>query len=252
MVYKSLTEVPHNLKEGIDWLVALRGDDCRSHMESIAAALYDLLADKPIGLTKVPALEEVKVITKEFMERKHINNQEFVQTLLRRFNGPMDKTNIHFKRFMHKNDGDYDNIIKLKRLSPESMARFLGLVVYGCDKFLKHMKIPDEYKSAYSSEATWEASCAEDPEACAVVLVGIAPMLYTGLRSLKDASDEANKDPSNGETRTRLRKVLRAVGYRRSKRRANISVSFMSKALSDVDKDVLDILYDFAGFWAFY
>ncbi|GBE61030.1 hypothetical protein, conserved [Babesia ovata] len=252
MVYFSLIEAPHNLKEGIDWLMALRGTDAEANLKALGAAVHHLLADKPVGLTKIESLEFIKHITKEFLERKHIKNQEFVQTLLCRFNGPMDKSNLPLKRCFRKIDGDYDNIVKGLRLKPDSMGLCLGRVAYGCDKFLKHMKIPDEYKSAYSSKATWESSCAQDPEACAVVFVGIAPMLYTGLRSLKDATEAANADEKDEGARRRLRKVLRAVGYRRSKRRSNISVPFMSQALGDVDKDVLDILYDFAGFWAFY
>ncbi|GBE60807.1 hypothetical protein, conserved [Babesia ovata] len=251
MMYNSLTEVPRNLKEGIDWLMALRGTDAETNLKAMGAALYNFLVDKPVGKMEVPALEEVKLITKEFLERKPIKKQIFVQCLLRRFEEPLNRSGASIK-FLHRNESDYCNIVQKMHFKPDAMGLYLGRVAYGCDKFLKHMKIPDQYKSAYSPEATWESSCTEDPEACAIVFVGIAPMLYAGLRSLKYATRIALKNEAYDKTRWRLKTILRAVGYRRSKRRSNISVSFMSQALSDVDKDVLEILYDFAGFWAFY
>ncbi|CDR98078.1 hypothetical protein BBBOND_0405630 [Babesia bigemina] len=251
MVYTSLTEAPHDLKECIDWLIALRGSDAERHLKAMGAALHKFLVDKPVGKMELPALEEVKLITKEFLERKPIQKQLFVKGLLRIFEEPMNRSGIVFRLF-YGQESDCCNIVQQNHLEPYAMGLYLGRVVYGCDRFMKHMKIPDQYKSAYSSDATWEASCAEDPEACAVVLVGIAPMLYAGLRSLKYVTRLALQNEANEKARRRLKTVLRAVGYRRSKRRCNITVSFMSRALSEVDKDVLEIIYDIAGFWAFY
>ncbi|GBE60949.1 hypothetical protein, conserved [Babesia ovata] len=252
MAFDSLTRAPRNLKEGIDWLIALRGTDAKKNLTAMGDALHDLLADKPIGKMEFLPLKKVKIFSRDFLMKPSLRDQPFVDELLEKFNAPMDKTDLPLKRLSSSMDSDYFNIIKKKRLQPEAMARFLGLVVYGCDKFLKHMKIPDQYESVYSPEATWDASCAQDPEACAVVFVGIAPMLYAGLRSLKDATKAAAKDESNARARKRLADVLRAVGYKDSERRPHMRISYIFEALSDVDQDVLDILCDFSAFWAFY
>ncbi|CDR95427.1 hypothetical protein BBBOND_0205850 [Babesia bigemina] len=44
MVYTSLTEVPHNLKEGIDWLVALKGTYGENNLKTIVGAIQKFLS----------------------------------------------------------------------------------------------------------------------------------------------------------------------------------------------------------------
>ncbi|GBE59770.1 hypothetical protein, conserved [Babesia ovata] len=254
MVYNSLTEVPRNLKEGIDWLVALRGTDAEKNLAAMGAALYKFLAEKPVGFTEVPALEKVKLISKEFLEKPALRNMWPARAMLRRFNDPMYKEQgLIAKWFGDLQKSDYENVIQTRGVKPETIAKNLVKAVAGCEQFLENVKIPDQYESAYNSEATWEASCAKDPEACAVVLVGVAPMLYAGLRSLKVASE--------GETRggvpmalgmSSLGSVLIAVGYEETQWRAAMTASYVFKALKGVSHQVLTTLYDLSGFWAFY
>ncbi|CDR93916.1 hypothetical protein BBBOND_0102450 [Babesia bigemina] len=252
MVYNSLTEAPRNLKEGIDWLIALRGTDAKKNIIALGSAVYDLLADAPVGNMKLPTLEEVKLITKEFLEKPEIKGRWFASRLLQKFNEPRRTPNLHFKRLFNKYKSDYHNVVQKKELQRKDMGLYLGRVVYGCDTLVKHMKVPDQYESAYSSEASWDASCSRHPAACAVVFVGIAPMLYAGLYSLKYVTSIALTNESNNTVRERLAELLSAVGYDESYRRPRMKISYIFEALKDVDKDVLDILYDFSGFWAFY
>ncbi|GBE63091.1 hypothetical protein, conserved [Babesia ovata] len=254
MVYKSLTDVPHNLKEGIDWLVALRGADAEKNLAAMGAAVYKFLADKPVGKMEHQALEKIKLISKEFLEKPELKEMWPANELLRRFKGPMSKKRpgCLASCFGSTLESDYKNVVQTKGLTAETIAKKLGKVVNGCEKFLEKIKSPDEYKSSYSSEATWEASCAKDPEACAVVLVGIAPMLYTGLRCLRKASYDATLAGVPYVRCTMLGCVLKAVGYERSECCAKISGSYVFKALGNVKFQMLVTLYDLAGFWAFY
>ncbi|CDR96712.1 hypothetical protein BBBOND_0306160 [Babesia bigemina] len=268
MVYTSLTEAPHNLKEGIDWLMALKGTDGVKNVKAMSEALYNFLADKPVGKMELPALEEVKLISKDFLGLPQLKGPSSVGEILglpqikgpspvgdlqKRYETPMDKTScMWLKRMWTLNESDYDNIVEAWGLTTEDFIYKLGRVMHATEKFLEGVKISDQYESAYSTEATWEASCSEKPEDCAVVLVGMAPMLYAGLLSLKDASQRAAKKGPQSKEETRLREVLEAVGYVETQRNDNLSGSDVLMALSDVDKQLLYILYDFAGYWAFY
>ncbi|GBE61682.1 hypothetical protein, conserved [Babesia ovata] len=254
MVYTSLTEVPRNLKEGVDWLIALKGTDAKNNLKAMGAALFNFLAGTPVGYTEVPALENIKLITKEFMEIPALKYLWPARAMLRKFNDPKYKEcGVLARWFADVQKSDYTNVVDAGHLTAEPMAENLGKVVDGCERFLESIKIPDQYKSAYSPEATWEASCAKDPEACAVILVGIAPMLYTGLRSLNVASEaESYRRQIWLQSPISLTDVVKAVGYKDPGCRDDLSDSDILKALKGVSYQTLVTLYDLSGFWAFY
>ncbi|GBE62553.1 hypothetical protein, conserved [Babesia ovata] len=253
MQFDSLTEAPRNLKEGIDWLMALRGTDAERNLTAMGAALYNFLADKPVGLMELPALENVKHLSKDFMWQKELKDQWPVNIMLRRFNNPMDKTQGKFSETTgFVEESDFENVIQTKGVKPKDIAKDLGNVVDACEKFLRSIKVPDHYISAYSREATWEASCSKDPEACAVVFVGIAPMLYAGLNALMATCIAAFFRGSNSTGYNNMREVLRALGYVEPECRAGISAPNAVMALGGVDKRVVTTIYDLSGFWAFY
>ncbi|GBE58906.1 hypothetical protein, conserved [Babesia ovata] len=253
MVYSSLTDIPRNLKEGIDWLIALRGTDAEKNLKALGEALYKFLADKPVGKRELPALENVKLISKKFLEKPELKDMWPASELLGRFNKPMNKNFVGLaKCFNNADESDYKNVVKARRLTPKTIAEKLGKIVAGCEKLLESVKNPEQYYSSYTSEATWEASCAENPEACAVVLVGIAPMLYTGLRSLREESKVGTGVlPLSGKGKP-MGKVLKAVGYKESEYRAGMTGLSIRNALKGLTLEVLDTIYDLCGFWAFY
>ncbi|CDR97708.1 hypothetical protein BBBOND_0402000 [Babesia bigemina] len=253
MVYTSLTEAPHNLKDGIDWLIALRGTDAEANLKAMGAAIHKLLADKPVGYTEVPGLEAVKQISKEFMEKPELKYHWCVERLLKRFNKPMGKApSLLEKWFGIIAESDYANVVQNHGFDRQAMSDKLAQVVDSCDKFLNEMKDPDHYTSAYGSDATWAKSCAKDPEACAVILVGVAPMLYTGLRSLWDVSFFAAKKIPPFNSKRRLLDMLKAVGYGEPVCPAGIGASDVRKAFNLMEVDIFTTLYDLGGFWAFY
>ncbi|GBE59176.1 hypothetical protein, conserved [Babesia ovata] len=253
MVYNSLTEAPHNLKEGIDWLIALKGTDAEKSLAAMGAALYGFLADKPVGKVELPALENVKSISKEFMEKQELKGRWFVKKILRKIKEPIGKSRKELdKHFRRIEESDYKNIVMSKCLTAEKITQKLGKVVDCCEKFLESIKSPKQYDSAYSSEATWNASCAKDPEACAVVLVGIAPMLYAGIRSVWEESKTGPAGWNCSKKDKPMGNILKAVGYVEPECHADMGASYVLRALGGVKVHVLNILYDLAGFWAFY
>ncbi|CDR95711.1 hypothetical protein BBBOND_0208650 [Babesia bigemina] len=252
MAYNWLTDVPRNFKEAIDWLIALKGTDGVNNLKAMGTAIHAILANKPAGFTKVPALEDVKLITKEFLEKDNIKDLSPASDMLQRFSKPMIKSNSYAKKFNFE-ESDYVNVISTRAMKPEDIAHDITELVYGCAKFLEEIKTPDKYNSAYSPETNWEASCARNPQACAVVFVGIAPMLFVGLRSLQFAS---YSDGFNWLRFNRMKvsmvDVLEAMGYKKSELPLIKNGSNVFNALKNVSSRMLSTLYDLSGFWAFY
>ncbi|CDR95845.1 hypothetical protein BBBOND_0209980 [Babesia bigemina] len=240
--------------EGIDWLVALKGDDAEKNLAALGAALHKFLADKPVGKMVLPALEKAKIFSKDLMTHKALKDQWPANVMLERFITPMDKDPGAFAKIIGiVDESDYKNIVQARGMKPEHIAKDLGKVVDGCEKFLENIKNADKYESTYSSEATWAGSCVEDPEACAIVLVGMAPMLYVGLRALRMASLSETQSWLHPGALEHLGNVLNALGYRGSGCRANMSGSYLYKLLQyNVNFKVLETIYRLAGFWAFY
>ncbi|GBE60776.1 hypothetical protein, conserved [Babesia ovata] len=232
MVFHSLTDIPRNLKEGIDWLMAIKGTDS---IDALGAAVHKFLSGKSAGLTTVPTLENIKLISMGFMWRKELRDLWPASHLLGKFIDTVENKSGNLAITMGSN--------------PDAVAQKLGKVADGCAKFLGDIKHPEQYKSAYCSKSTWAKSCSKNPEDCAAIFVGIAPMLFVGLESLRDASKgESCLFGSDDVTKHRLRTVLKAMGYRKRRLRPNMGGYDVRKALSNVQKDVLSILDDISGF----
>ncbi|CDR95660.1 hypothetical protein BBBOND_0208140 [Babesia bigemina] len=253
MVYQSLTDVPQNLKEGIDWLIALKGDDPQHFLQAMGTALHELLSSYPAGLTRLPALEKIKPTTKKFLQQKELQDQPFVEILLERFHKPLkrDFTTVPMCDG-HIVESTNTNVVVARRVTPRSIAKSIGEVVDVAEKFLEGIKETDGYVSVYGEDATWIDSCLEDPEACAVVFVGIAPMLYAGLRTLRKVSAAAVKQGPDSDAAKHLGPIIKALGFDDGVCRDDLSAPAIRNALRGINPRILTIIYDIAGFLAFY
>ncbi|GBE61679.1 hypothetical protein, conserved [Babesia ovata] len=252
VAYHALTEPPRNVKECMDWLIALKGKDGEKNMAALGAAVHKFLADKPVGYTKVPALEKVKHITKQFLYKSGIWNIWPAKRIMSRFNIRMFKEFCWFTKFFTFYKSDYENIIQTKGLTAKDIADKLGDVVSGCERFLKHIKNPGQYKSAYCPEATWDASFAKNPEACAVILVGIGPMFYAGLESLLLEFEVLYITGLSHYCFDNIHMMVKALGFKEPECRSSPSIVDVNRALSRLDDHELYTIYDLSGFWAFY
>ncbi|GBE58756.1 Probable serine threonine- kinase kinX, putative [Babesia ovata] len=252
MVYDSLTDIPHDFREGIDWLIALKGKGGKN-MAAMGAAVYKFLADKPDDSNQLPIFLKVKLITKHFLEQPELKDLRAVELLLQNFHKPRDRNSGSFGKFFRDFDKcDDEDAVKDWGITAENIAEKLSKSVDGCEKFLKSIKMPGQYKPAYSSKATWDASCSQDPEACAAVLVGIAPMLYAGLMSLWDATDPAEFRLAPSRAKENLEKLLNALRCVKPECHDSMSRSDIVDALGGVDIDVLNTLIELSGFWEFH
>ncbi|GBE61152.1 hypothetical protein, conserved [Babesia ovata] len=199
MVYTSLTEAPRNLRESIDWLMALRGADAEANLKALGAAVHHLLADKPVGFTDVPALENVKLITKEFLEQEELRDNPFVEDLLGIYTAPMNKSPEGLDSdSVAVEESDHENFIKVWGLTAKMVADNLG------------------------------------------------------LRSLRELGDLSVADESLSEEKEDIVYALEALGYNDSEFRAGMSRLDLIRVLKPVDSRMLGMIYDFAGFRAFY
>ncbi|CDR97953.1 hypothetical protein BBBOND_0404410 [Babesia bigemina] len=252
MVYTSLTEAPHNLKEGIDWLMALKGTSGENTLMHMVGTIHHLFSDHSAGNNPLPSLDKIKRISKKFLEKPELRDNMLVKKVLEKFN-PVDGTaNTGFRRYWHKQFDEYGRVVGVKGAKPEYIEECLSNVMDGFEKLLDDIKNPDQYESAYSAEATWEASCAKNPEDCAVILVGIAPMLYAGLISLWGTSESKTGEFHRFAGSRSFGEVLRALGYVQPQCRADINGSKLFKNFEGLDDDLLHNTYDLAGFDVFY
>ncbi|GBE59610.1 hypothetical protein, conserved [Babesia ovata] len=246
MQFDSLTMVPRNLKEAIDWLLATEVNEDSKIWWSMGQALTSLFERQPAGVKVLPALEVIKQVSKDFLEQKELRSLPFVKSLLQKFYQPKSNTTGDGPEIQKKHVGS------ARGVGPRTMARSVCRTLYVCDLFLDDIKHPDQYTSAYDSEVTWFGSCKDNPEACAVVFVGIAPMLYAGLRSLKEASKAALEEGPGSKAELRLAELLKAVGYDEPECKEDLTAPDVHKALRGVDMPMLYTIYDFAGVWGFY
>ncbi|CDR97740.1 hypothetical protein BBBOND_0402290 [Babesia bigemina] len=252
MVYNSLTEAPRNLKESFDWLIAVKGTDAEKNVKALGAAIHKFLADKPVGVTRIPSLEKVKRLSRDFMQKAELKNMPMVKEMLVSFNAPVAKHASSARHLLGEYSSDYKNVIQERRLRPGNISDSVARIVGSCDIFVEGVKTPGQYESAYSSEATWDASCAKNPEACAIVFVGIAPMLYAGIDSLWMASDP---DTFLGQTPAGAKSmvnVMKALGFTEQECSGVMSFAKVRPALRVLNRDIMEQIYDLAGFWAFY
>ncbi|CDR94976.1 hypothetical protein BBBOND_0201330 [Babesia bigemina] len=252
MVYTSLTEVPHNLKEGIDWLLALKGTDGENNLKAMAGAVHHLFSKHSARYQQLPAFEKIKSVAKEFLQKPELKDDLLVKKLLSRFYTPDSRENTGFRRYWHYHYDQDGRVVGAKGATPEFIEQTLSKFIDGCAKILDDIKNPDEYKSAYSSEATWEASCAKDPETCAVVLVGIAPILYAGLQSLRTTAEFKVGPFHTHTTHRNLGDMLKALGYVDPECRNGMNGAYIHDTFRVLDNDVIHKMYDLAGFNIFY
>ncbi|CDR95098.1 hypothetical protein BBBOND_0202550 [Babesia bigemina] len=253
MVYTSLTYAPRNFREGIDWLVALKRNGFENNLKAISDAVYNFLADKPVGSDKLPIYQYVTLITKEFLEQEELKDRRVVETMLAKFNEPKDqKSDFFVKFFKGISELGGRKFVKHWGINGENIAEKLSKSVDVCETFLKSIQVPGQYKSAYSSKATWEASCSDNPQECAAVFVGIAPMLYAGLTSLKDATAAEVVKSAPDRAKADVENLLNALRYVGPACRASMSPSDVSNALRDFDYDILGTLADLSEFWMYH
>ncbi|CDR95068.1 hypothetical protein BBBOND_0202250 [Babesia bigemina] len=253
MVFHSLTDAPRDFREGIDWLVALKGTDAASNLKAISDAVYNFLVDKPAGSSKVPIYNYVTLITKGFLEQEELKDRRVVGPMLWTFNKPKDPNSDFSKKFVKtvpENGGS--KIDRNGGITGENITEKLSKSVDGCETFLKSIQVPGQYKSAYSSKATWEASCSDNPQECAAVFVGIAPMLYAGLTSLWDATDADAFRLTPDRAKADLENLLNALRYVGPECRASMGPSDVANALRGVEYNVLGTLGELSDFWTFH
>ncbi|CDR94452.1 hypothetical protein BBBOND_0107500 [Babesia bigemina] len=251
MVYYSLTEVPRDLREGIDWLLAVKGTDGHG-LKELIAAVYRFLYRQPVGLIRLTPIEDIKRIFKKFLEQRALKDKAFAGAMLKRLKTPMEKNpNATLKVLKGIKDSDHMTL-KTRGVTYDSMANDFNTLVDSLEKFLDDIKNPDQYRSYYSSEATWSDSCSERPEDCAMIFVGIAPILYVGMQAMFDASSNGVVGLKMFRAKDHLERVLFALGYVEPEIRANMSSADLRSALGVMNKAVMNTIYDLAGFWAFY
>ncbi|GBE60485.1 hypothetical protein, conserved [Babesia ovata] len=148
MVYTSLTTAPDNLKEAIDWLMAVKGTDPVHNLMALGVAVHQVLSEHPVGFKMYPSIENIKLFTKRFLEQEALKDQSFVKKLLERFNKRMKKEPSPIATFFGlAHQSDYENVVQTKGRGPYDITRDVRRIVDGCEDFLNSVKSTDKYRS---------------------------------------------------------------------------------------------------------
>ncbi|CDR94509.1 hypothetical protein BBBOND_0108070 [Babesia bigemina] len=253
VVYNSLIYVPRNFKEAVDWLIAVRGDDGMKHLKALGAALYDFYAHMSGRFTEVSDLDKVIRVSREFLEQEKLKKRRSVKRILIKLNDRLRKTPDQLaKDIGSADDTEKEKYLQTKGLTADTIAEKLCCVVDACAEFLGRIKNRSHYKSAYSPQATSDASFSAHPETGVVIFVGIAPMLCASILALEMASFRAVLRLPPFIAYKRMQELIQALGYVEPECRAGMTASYVVDALGDFESETTDFIYRLAGFWAFY
>ncbi|CDR94099.1 hypothetical protein BBBOND_0104080 [Babesia bigemina] len=251
-VYKSLIYVPRNFKEAVDWLIAVRGDDGMKNLKALGAALYDFYAHMSGRFTEVSDLDKVIRVSREFLEQEKLKKRRSVKRILIKLNDRLRKTPDQLaKDTGSADDTENEKYLQKKGLTADTIAEKLCCVVDACAEFLGRIKNRSHYKSAYSPQATWDASFSAHPETGVVIFVGIAPMLCASISSLNAAVFAAMLRFPPFIAYKRMQELIQALGYVEPECRAGMTASYVGDALEGFEETII-FLYELAGFWIFY
>ncbi|CDR94163.1 hypothetical protein BBBOND_0104720 [Babesia bigemina] len=252
VVYNSLIYVPRNFKEAVDWLIAVRGDDGMKNLKALGAALYDFYAHMSGRFTEVSDLDKVIRVSREFLEQEKLKKRRSVKRILIKLNDRLRKTPDQLaKRIGSAHDTKNEKYLQKKGLTADTIAENLCCVVDACAEFLGRIKNRSHYKSAYSPQATWDASFSAHPETGVVIFVGIAPMLCASISSLNAAVFAAMLRFPPFIAYKRMQELIQALGYVEPECRAGMTASYVGDALEGFEETII-FLYELAGFWIFY
>ncbi|CDR93709.1 hypothetical protein BBBOND_0100380 [Babesia bigemina] len=251
VVYQSLVHIPRNFKEAVDWLIAVRGDDAEGNLAALGAALYDLYVHMSGRSIEWSALDKVIRVSREFLEQEKLKKRLFVNMILFLLDERLRVTpNILTTTVVSEDDTENEKYLQKKGLTADTIAEKLCCVVDACAEFLGRIKNRSHYKSAYSPQATWDASFSAHPESGAVMFVGMAPMLVASISSLNAAVFAAKLRLPPFIAYKSMQELIQALGYVEPECRAGMTASCVGRALSGFDVETITFLYQLAGFWA--
>ncbi|GIX65038.1 uncharacterized protein BcabD6B2_44730 [Babesia caballi] len=252
MGYPTLTVVPSNLKEAIDWLDAVKNNGDPADIISLGAAVHDLLYRYPSEPGKLAFVEEVKAIVKKFFEKPELVELEPIHSVLQRYyNSHCDDQGGWSYFFWSSKPNEPTNVVVDQCLTTDDVTEVIDSLACRIEDFTSRLKPSGNDVSAYDSTANWADSCDADERLCAEIFVGIAPLYYAGLRALAAICKTAHHVAGPiGVEGNKLGALLSHMGFTVSSSDTDTRGEDICKSLA-LPKETLNDVYDLAGFYAF-
>ncbi|GBE59378.1 hypothetical protein, conserved [Babesia ovata] len=215
-VYCSLLEAPSNLKESLDWMVAVRR--C-SAIPMLAKTMYIVLLHGTQILPELTNIREGGAPTNVRSEDATSNYQDIAAG---------HKT---ITKGAHRSGRDVitkptswiDNLlIKLhlmdaseKEVKVNELYRHLAKASTRIQLILLNLTTDSTYVESYDRDVTWENSCAENPLKCAEIFVSFLIPVCDDLHMIQSECNKRHNLDSklNGTGQRSVGKMLASMGY---------------------------------------
>ncbi|ORM41114.1 uncharacterized protein BXIN_0446 [Babesia sp. Xinjiang] len=234
MVHASLLEYPTNYKEAIDWLVAIRTS---GGIKELGAAVVNLFAEQSYDDEFMALIKEIRLKVKRYLRQSGFSDQPAVRIILKllpdeseypiEVGSPPTITEIEeaieCQHPSHKEEkgvpiADKSESHKPKPILPRNISdadviKAISDSADQYDKLLRKLWKSKTYEHSYDVTATWEQSCAPEPQTCAKIFVGIAPMLAAGTCALRHIALFASENDLIADSTKKVGSFLKAAGF---------------------------------------
>ncbi|GIX61893.1 uncharacterized protein BcabD6B2_13280 [Babesia caballi] len=99
------------------------------------------------------------------------------------------------------------------KLTSSEITKAVKNSVDSISGLLKKIRKTSTYESAYGKDATWEKCCAPEPNRCAEVMIGIAPLFYATLHQLRYVSLFTNGSVKIADESKKVGAFLKNAGF---------------------------------------
>ncbi|GIX62995.1 variant erythrocyte surface antigen-1 family protein [Babesia caballi] len=180
---KSLTEPPKNLKEAIDWVIQIKKDDV---INDIAKALQELLKEDGSEVA-MNVLKNYRHVSESVIKGLDAANENLEN--IKKFNftyTALNKLSQGLKPFVTGSQANIsanavDNVgAWVSKVQENSLKNIIPTLATGLETFKKGI-LQNSNDSTYKSDAEWSSLTPNDKRDCAVILLGIMPVVYIGL-----------------------------------------------------------------------
>ncbi|GIX66408.1 variant erythrocyte surface antigen-1 family protein [Babesia caballi] len=217
---KSLTEPPKNLKEAIDWVIKINE---LKKINDLAKALEALLKEEA-GDVAVKVLDNYRLVSDSVIKERMSNKPS---KPAHRFAVPhaiLNSLSQGLKPFHPQSDANNsaEDVEKVKEwassVDGNTLKQLIETFAGGLESFRKNILQNPNY-SAYKSVTPLSSLTINDKRDCALILLGVMPVVYIGLTYLywqcegTDGWAQEKLDSSSGSDQGSLKQYMAAFGY---------------------------------------
>ncbi|GIX65996.1 variant erythrocyte surface antigen-1 family protein [Babesia caballi] len=226
---KSLTDPPTNLKEAIDWVIKING-----HAQDLAKELKELLKHDGSEVA-MKVLDKYRLVSESVIKGLEEANLK-IQAPKNRFHfayTALNNLSQGLKPFHPQSEANINSagVVKVKEwvssVDESNLQKLIKELATSLEAFVKPTSgiLQNSDTSSYNSANSWNNLTPSDKRDCALILLGIMPVVYIGITYLywqctpvlnSSSSNELwqnQKLDGSGSDQGSLKQYMEALGY---------------------------------------